>query len=116
MLHDNGEIRRRFKELIRENISIVTSWDHERISPQTQRMYSRRKPANEAAREYVRGSKATLDEQGIQYILSTSSDVQRPEGSRAEFIAAADPDLICALNTKVRESRELLFFPGALVR
>ena len=115
LLRDDGTIRRRFESLIRNNIAIVDSWSNERITPQTQRMYSKRKPANEASAEYVRGCKDRLNREAIPYRMSTSSDLQRPDGSRSEFVTATDPDILSALNTKTREPKELLFWPGALV-
>ena len=115
LMRDDGTIRRRFERLVRDNITFVNSWSNPRITPETQRMYSRRKPASEASAEYVRGSKDRLDREAIPYTMSISSDLQRPDGSRSEFVTATDPEILTALDTKTREPKELLFWPGALV-
>ena len=115
LLQDDGTIRRRFEALVRDNIAFVNNWSHPRITPQTQRMYSKRKPVNKASAEYVQGCRVRLDQERVTYTVSRACDMQRPEGSRSEFVQASDPDIVSALDTKIRESRTLIFWPGALV-
>lgn len=107
---DNGTIKTEFERLMIDNITFVDSWTHSSIGNNVQRMYSKRRPASQAATEYTMGCLRRLVESGDEHLVSTAVDLQRPDGSRADFLTASDPDLLKTINTKSKEPKTLVFW------
>ena len=107
---DNGTIKTEFERLMIDNITFVDSWTHSSIGNNVQRMYSKRRPASQAATEYAMGCLRRLVESGDEHLVSTAVDLQRPDGSRADFLPALDPDLLKTINIKSKEPKTLVFW------
>ena len=107
---DDGTLKSEFVQLMSDNITFVDKWTHPMIGNNVQRMYSRRRPASQAADEYAMGCLRRLVESGDEHFVSKAVDLQRPDGSRADFLPASDPDLLKTINTKSKEPKTLVFW------
>ena len=81
LCEDNGTIKSEFVQLMSDNIMFVDKWTHPMIDNNVQRMYSRRRPASQAADEYAMGCLRRLVDSGDAHLVSTAVDLQRPDGS-----------------------------------
>jgi len=98
---------------MRENIKFVKSWDSKEITPQHMRLYHRRLSAQEALDKYIEDTKKTLDATQIKYHLVTSKDMRKASDSLSTFKPSSDKNVEKLLDRSVRETRRVLFFPGA---
>ena len=100
-----------FINLCSEHLTFVDDWDDERITPTTMRLYSKKVPARESSRLFVAGAMRDIAE--CDRITRLADDVEKFRHSNAEWIPARDKT-VAALEQKVKEPKELLFFRGAV--
>ena len=91
--------------------TFVPDWFDRRITPDTFRLFGKRAPAIEAAKQYVDQVKDSLDVS--EYRERIADDAQIPQHSREEWREATDTT-IAELDKKCREPKRLLFFKNAV--
>ena len=111
VLKSNSALVKRFKELVGDCCTFVSSWQSPLIKPEVHRIYGKKKPAKQASREYVNNVKANLKKE--QYVESVSVDVELTYNSHEEWQSASN-STSDFLDNKIKQPRKLLFFKGAL--
>lgn len=101
-----------FLGLLGEGAHFVESFDE--VPLNAQRMYSRRKPANQASMDYVSSCIERFRADETPYLICDSDDFQQVSGSRADLVPARDRCILKELNTKCKEPNRLLLFRGAM--
>ena len=109
---DDGRIKARFFELVRRNFKFLPSWEDPALPANCQRMYSKRRPASQAANASATAMLRSLKERNIECIESLASDFQQVDGSRAPFKEATNSQLLAEIDRKVDEPKQLIFFRG----
>lgn len=113
-LRKDKEAKAKFIELITTHFRFVESFTDESITPDFVRLFHRRKSVSEAIQSYIEDVKSILRRNGISYTECTSTDMKKTSDSRRDLHQTDDVEVVQMLNNKVREPRELLFYPGAL--
>jgi predicted GIY-YIG superfamily endonuclease len=113
-LLENPELEVEFKSKAKACFRSARDWQDPIITPNVQRMYSLRKPTQEAQDEYVSSSICQFDANNVHYALSRSTDIQRAVGSRAEFVPMTSRKLLNRINKEIKEPPRLLFWEGAM--
>jgi len=113
-LKQNKAIKRRFTELMSKHITFVDDFDNSIITPDVQRMHSKRKPAFVASNEYIAACQKQFESNNTPFLICNSEDYQHRIGSRADFVPATSKVLIDAMNKTLKEPPKLLFWKGAM--
>ena len=100
-----------FVQLCSESFTFVDSWDDDEIHTGTMRLYSKRVPARDAARQFV--DRVTRQVPPNERLMKLSEDLQKNRYSHQEW-READRSTSDSLEQYVKEPRELLFFRGAV--
>ena len=114
ILKADKTIKTRFMNLVESNFNFLNSWNDERLPPNCQRMYSRRKPAAEAADTAATAMVRSLKNRNKEYRECVSEDLEQVDGSRASLREATNAQIIAELNRKVNEPKRLVLFRGGL--
>ena len=112
-LEHDIETKNDFFNLTERILTFVPDWSDERINPNMMRVFSRRKPAQNALDKYWESIKRQLDNKSIEYRISKSRDTQRTRNSSGEYTEASE-NSIKALNKEVKEPTEIVFFSGGI--
>ena len=104
------ELLNKFKKLLKETCTFVSTWDSDIITPDVHRIYGKKYPAKEASKEYILQVKNHLSPN--EYVESESEDFQLTHNSHEEWqLASATTRKY--LDHHIKEPRCLLFFKGA---
>ena len=95
--------------LCSDNSTFVETCDNERITPTTMRLYSKKITTREASRQFVNG--AMRDIPACDRITRVSEDIEKSRYSNVEWGCASER-VVAALEQKVKEPKDLLFFKG----
>ena len=113
VLLQSEELKMEFFDLTGRILTYVNDWTDQKIGPNMMRAFSRIRPAQEALNEYRESVKRRLNDVGIVYRISRSTDTQRTRSTHAEFYAASEQS-IKSLNKDLKEPTELVFFVGGV--
>ena len=108
-LEHDIETKNEFFNLTERILTFVPDWSDERINPNMMRVFSRRKPAQNALDKYWESVKRQLNNKSIEYRISKSRDTQRTRNSSGEYTEASE-NSIKALNKEVKEPTEIVSF------
>jgi predicted GIY-YIG superfamily endonuclease len=114
LLKGNVKLKKKFTSLIKKHIKFASDWEDEKIGPNTQRMYPKRRKAVNAAEANAKNVIRRLQNNDTSHVVSNAKDYQQAIGSRALMAPASDDGLKTTLDRKCREPRTLVFFSGAL--
>lgn len=107
----------RFIELARTKFTFVDSWNDERITKQTYRVYSKRVPVVDATADFVAKVKNEYRNRGNECRFKTCEDLFRRIGtSRHNWlpVPASEQETIATMYTKFKVGSELCFYKGAV--
>lgn len=107
----------RFIELAGTKFTFVPSWNDEKITKSTYRVYSKRVPVVDATADFVKKVKNEYQERPNECRYKKCEDTCRRIGtSRHNWIPVPEsqPELTDAMNTKFKVGFELCFFKGAI--
>lgn len=107
---ESPELIEEFKSLA-EGFTFVDSWQDPRITPSTFRVYSKQVPAKEAAKNFLISVRATIPPN--ERIHRKSLDYEKRRRSRRDWVMSSE-STSTALESRLKEPRELLFFRGAV--
>jgi predicted GIY-YIG superfamily endonuclease len=110
-LEDQPGLVDEFIHLCSQHLTFVNNWSDPRIEPSTIRLYSRRVPAKEAAKQFAERVRRSIPEYDIRE--SIAYDVEKSQYSQQEWYRASDK-ITSLLDKKVKEPRSLMFFSGAI--
>lgn len=110
-LSSNNALVDEFLELCSENLSFVDDWTDVLITPDTYRLYSKKVPAKEAARDFVDRIRRSIAPANL--CESHANDVEKSRYSHLEWGSASESTSI-RLEAKLKEPSVLLFYRGAL--
>jgi len=113
-LRKDEALHKEFIKLLQSNFKFVGSFKDPSIKSNFLRLYHRKKSVSEALTDYVEEIKEKLKLDNVPYIECTSIDMKKVSDSRTDLRATDDISVVNMLNNKVREPRQLLFWPGAL--
>lgn len=99
-----------FIGLVSENFTFVEDWSSELITPSTYRLYGKKVPAKEAAKQFVERVRRSID--GINLREKSSEDVEKSRFSHREWCTASI-HTSNQLEQLVKEPNLVLFFRGA---
>ena len=108
---ENPELIDEFEELLLSTCTFVSSWNDEKITPSTYRLYGKRMPAKEATDCYIQQVKSQLPENMVNESLS--NDIQMAHGTQSGWTVASETTSNF-LDRKMKESRRIIFFVGAI--
>eukprot|EP00804_Cyclotella_cryptica_P023555 CCRYP_018915-RA/>CCRYP_018915-RA protein AED:0.11 eAED:0.11 QI:0/0/0/1/0/0/4/0/463 len=94
VLQEDDEIRDRFYYLMNKHIAFVESWEDERIAPNTQRMYHRRKTANDTMLEFIplfQSTKNTLEYSQSQLMIMAHVPTKEQTDNWTDITLFASP-------------------------
>ena len=115
VLRNNEEKFQEFYELITKNISFTGSMSD--LSPNTQRMYHRKKSAALAIDDFVSNMISYLSANKKEHVISDSVDFKKYKTSNANNIKidkGKEQNLVSFLDRKAKECGRLVFFEGAI--
>lgn len=104
-----------FYNLIVDNIAFCDSM--EKLPPNTQRMYHRRKAAHGALKEFVDNTVQYLVDTQTPHVVSHSLDFKKYSTSNSNMVKineGTEAHLISTLDNKAKEGQRLVFFEGAI--
>jgi len=113
VLISNQEIKQRFKKLIMEYIDYVDSWQDEKITIETLRLYHRKLPASESMDNIIDEEIKRLKQRKKSTSYTEATDYSKIKGSRASLKRTQNTRVRNLLNRKTREPSRLLFYVGA---
>ena len=111
VLRESSELKNEFFELARRILTFVPDWNDDSIGTNMMRVFSCKKPAQEALEQYKEQIKRRLNEESKIYRVSKSRDLQRTRSTNAEYNEATAPSVKC-LNKALKEPSEIVFFEG----
>ena len=100
-----------FENLLSSTCTFVSSWDDDRITPSTYRLYGKRMPAKEATDSYIHQVKNQLEENMVNERVSV--DIMMAHGTQSGWTDAPETTSNY-LDRKMKESRRIIFFVGAI--
>ena len=112
LIHDT-DAQNRFRELMTKRIKFVNDWTAKEVTPQHMRLYHRRLSAQDALDQYIEERRKTLDKNNIDYRISSSKDMKKASDSLSSFRESNDKTVEKLLDRTVRETKRVMFFPGA---
>ena len=101
-----------FINMASDTFSFVDNWDNELIVPSTFRVYSKRVPAVDAAREFIDNVTRTVTNPG-ELRVRKSVDTQKSRYTTSDWRTATQ-DTSNKLEEKIKPPGKLLFFRGAV--
>ena len=104
---DEPQLVDEFINLCSDNFTFVDSWFDEKILPSTMRLYSKKIPAKESARQFVERVRRVIPE--AQRIAHKSEDIQKSRFSHQDWSVASELTS-SQLDQRLKEPKELLFF------
>ena len=107
----NPELIDEFIQLCSENLTFVSNWDDDAISTSTMRLYSKKVPAKEAARQFVDRVRRQVPESDRRE--REAEDVEKNRYSHQDWSRASEMTS-SKLEQKLKEPRKLLLFRGAI--
>ena len=107
----NPELIDEFIQLCSENLTFVSNWDDDAISTSTMRLYSKKVPAKEAARQFVDRVRRQVPESDRRE--REAEDVEKNRYSHQDWLRASEMTS-SKLEQKLKEPRKLLLFRGAI--
>ena len=100
-----------FVRLASEHLTFVDNWNDEIITPSTYRLYGRRVPAKEAARQFIERVRRSFEPNQLRE--KKAEDVQKHRRIRLEWMPASETTS-STLEQILKEPEVLLFFRGAV--
>ena len=100
-----------FLQLCSDNLTFVTNWDDDAIPTSTMRLYSKKVPAKEAARQFVDRVKRQVQESDRRE--REAEDVEKSRYSHQDWSRASEITS-SKLEQRLKEPRKLLLFRGAV--
>jgi hypothetical protein len=97
--------------LVSENFTFIDNWNDEQITPSTYRLYGRRVPAKEAARQFIERVRRSFEPNQLRE--KKAEDVQKHRRIHREW-APASESTSGTLEQILKEPELLLFFRGAI--
>ena len=113
VLKQDIELKDEFFNLANKILTYVPNSEDNHIHPNMMRVFSRKRPAQEALNDYRDSIILQLSTDNIPFRISNSRDSQRTRGSNAEYGIATDAS-IQALNKELKEPSEIVFFRGGI--
>ena len=110
-LVEEPELIEEFISLCSECLTFVDSWSDPKITPSTMRLYSKKVPTREAAKQYADRVKNQINRRNL--CERVSIDLEKSINTQQDWYNASQ-STTSALNQKVKEPRSLLFFKGAI--
>ena len=107
---DPGLIKE-IKSLLLSTCTFVSSWDDDKITPSTYRLYGKRMPAKEATDLYIQQVKTQLPKDMVNERFS--EDIQIAHGAQSGWTDASETTS-SYLDRKMKESRRIIFFVWAI--
>lgn len=112
MLQRDKNIKKKFKELMLDNIKFVSSMKD--VPPGWIKLFHRKKSANREIEEFITNTTDYLDTNKVKYVVCESTDMHKVSGTLGDGVQTHDRVVVNLLNRKVREPQTLLFYSGAL--
>jgi predicted GIY-YIG superfamily endonuclease/molybdopterin converting factor small subunit len=109
-LVENSAVIEEFLQLISNHFTFCQDWLSPLITPDTFRLYSKRVPAKEAARQFV--ERVERHVQPSELLFASANDVEKARYSHSEWRPASQAT-IDQLEQKLKEPNKLLFFKFA---
>ena len=109
-LESNPNLIRRFKEICSLIFTFVDTWDDERITSKTFRVFSKRAPALEALQLFQHSMIRKYNDHPSRLRVREAEDKQK--GLWSHEWVAAEREVVKSLNQKCREPNKLLFEKG----
>jgi predicted GIY-YIG superfamily endonuclease len=103
----------KFKELASRNFTFVDSWDDNRISSSTFRVYSKKVPVAQAERDFVSKVRSEYRTRPNQLIEKTAIDSFKMNGALSSFMVAPQ-EITDKISEKTKPAERLCFFKGAI--
>ena len=100
----------KFIQLVSDNFTFVEDWTSDKITPSTYRLYGKRVPAKEAAKQFVERVRRSIQAHNLRE--KKSDDVEKSRYSHQEWNRASD-NTTNQLENATKEPNLLLFFRGA---
>jgi predicted GIY-YIG superfamily endonuclease len=97
--------------LCSEHFTFARDWNDPRINPQTMRLYSKKIPQKEAAKDFASRVRAHISPNNLRE--RKSEDVEKPRYSQLEWSPARE-SIVASLEQMLKEPRRILFFAGAI--
>ena len=94
-----------------QHLTFVTDWNDPKIDPQAMRLYSKKIPAKEAARDFENRVRVHVNPYELRKRIA--EDVEKPRYSQMQWSKARD-SIVGHLEQKVKEPKQILFFKGAI--
>ena len=110
-LQENPELIDDFITLCSDHLTFVEDWNDHQITPSTMRLYSKKIPAKEAARDFAARVRSHIPAADLRERVS--DDVEKSRYSHQEWYRASDRNSTL-LSQKLKEPQSLLFFCGAI--
>ena len=110
VLKENYNLINEFEQLC-DGFTFVDSWNDNKITPETFRIYARNIPAKEASRNFVESVKRVYAASEIK--LRKSHDLHRRRFSHQEWSLASQA-VNTFLDSNTKEQETLCFFKGAI--
>ena len=111
ILEEKPELVDEFISLCANNLTFVDSWNDHRIPPSTMRLYSKKVPAKEAAKQFSDRVRRHYSSRNLRERLC--DDVEKSKYSQQEWYTASE-STSNILDQRLKEPRSLLFFKGAI--
>ena len=111
-LEQDPSLANEFILLASEHFTFTTTWNDDVISPSTFRVYSKRVPAVEAAKQFVDNVYRVIRDQNERR-ERRSEDTEKTRFSRGDWQTASSQTTL-KLEEKVKTPNRLLFFKGAV--
>jgi hypothetical protein len=100
-----------FVQLVSDHCTFVSDWTDPKITHDTFRVYSRKVPVREAAKQYIDRVRRQIDHS--QICERVAKDVEKNRYSHCEW-QPAQSSTVEELDQKLKEPHTLLFFAGAI--
>lgn len=110
-LENNPQLVDEMISLCSEHLTFVADWNDPKIDKQAMRLYSKKVPAKEAAKDFERRVRRQVHPNELRQRLA--EDVEKPRYSQLEWSKARD-SIVGQLEQKLKEPQCILFFKGAI--
>ena len=110
-LVETSELVDEFIDLCSNHLTFVDNWNDNRIPPSTMRLYSKRVPAKEATKQFADRVRRFYNSENLRERVS--DDVEKSKFTQQEWYTASI-STSTILDEKLKESKTLLFFVGAI--
>ena len=110
-LKNHPELIDEFISLCSDYLTFVDDWNDNRIPPSTIRLYSKKVPAKEAAKQFSERVRRFYNNEDLRE--RESNDIEKSRYSQQDWYTASD-STSNILDQKVKEPRSLILFKGAI--